>query len=322
MFVAAKPAPKPTPSPAPAATPTPAPKPAIPTIVVFPFQTSTDLKPDTGTRAAQLFAQQMNGAGGIDAISAASTIARSDYLNYARKLQADYYLMGYMTPLGAGVSLVEQLVSTGSGTIVYGTTAQIDSFDDASAQAIQIHGAVLSMEQSEADRYNSAQAESTTTPAPANQANLSKGFADIAGLFKHKAATPKPAATTKPSKGVLVVRAGGSVPASDLTRATTVLYSGLSSHFNAKMSSVAATDLTRQADSICGTSRDNTIATGNLSAISSRHGLGTRTQWTFRLDVYTCFGAKLASTPGTGDTLDDAVRSAVDAYATAHPENS
>src|SRR5689334_24844697 len=41
-------------------------------------------------------------------------------------------------------------------------------------------------------------------------------------------------------------------------------------------------------------SRNNTIATGTASAQSKHHGLGSRVEWTFVLDVYTCWGAKLA----------------------------
>ena len=292
-------------------------------VVIFPFQTSSDLKADTGSRAAQLFVQQMNAAGGIDAINAPANVHRSDYLTYARKLQADYYVMGYMTPLGTGVSLVEQVVSTESGTIVYGTTAQINSFEDASSQAIQIHGAIAGMEQSDADRYAAAQAESTTTPAPAaNQANLGKSFSDIAGLFKHRGPTPKPVAISKPAKGVFVVRASGSVPSENLTQATHVLYDAMNAHFVAHMASVAPANVAGAADTICGTSRDNTVASGSLSAKILRHGITSRTQWTFTLDVYTCFGAKLTENAGEADSLDGAVKAAVEAYASSHPQNA
>ena len=334
-----------TPTPKPTATPTPTPKTsatatakaastaspaasapqrsAIPMVVVFPFQTSSELKPDTGGRAAQLFVQQINGAGGIDAINGAPNIQRTGYLSYAQKLQADYYVTGYMTPLGAGVSLVEQVVSTQDGTIVYGNTAQIDSFDDASAQAIQIHGFILSQEQADADRYAAAQAESTASAPPSgNQANFSKGISDIAGLFKRRGQTPKPVAVVKPAKGVLVVHASGSVPEDDLNRATSVLYTNLNTHFNAHMTTAQPANVSTAADGICGASRDNTIATGSLSATVARHGLTSRTQWTFKLDTYTCFGAKLTENAAVSDSLDGAVKAAVEAYAAAHPENT
>lgn len=326
-LVAAAPPPKATPKPVP--TPSHAAAPAatanpIPMIVVFPFQTSSDLKADTGQRAAQLFVDQINQAGGLDAILSSSNTARSQYLDYARKLQADFYLTGYMTPLGNGVSLVEQVVSTQSGTIVYGSTAQIDSFEDASSQAIQIHGAILSMEQDAAGRYSSEQGTTTSTPAPAatNQANIGKGFSDIAGLFKHHAAaTAKPVAIQKPAKGIYLVRVTGSVPQNNLNSATSVLYNSLNQHFNVQMTSASSANVAKEADGICGSRRDNTVVTGTLSAATSKHGLGSRTQWTFSLDVYTCFGAKLAQSGGEGDSLEAAVKAAADAYATSHPQN-
>jgi hypothetical protein len=51
------------------------------------------------------------------------------------------------------------------------------------------------------------------------------------------------------------------------------------------------------------------------------HTLGNRTQWTFNLDVYTCWGAKLAEHSATANSVNDAVSSAVAAYAQAHPQN-
>jgi hypothetical protein len=59
---AAKPTPAPKPSPTPVSVPTATPVPprALPLVVVFPFDTSTDIKPGTGQNAAQLFTQQMN----------------------------------------------------------------------------------------------------------------------------------------------------------------------------------------------------------------------------------------------------------------------
>lgn len=326
-LVAAAP-PKATPSPAPTVAPAPAATPQaaahLPLVVVYPFDTSTDIKADVGQRAAQLFVQQMNGAGGIDTILAPSAVKATDYLVNARKLNADYYVSGYMTPLGDGVSLVEHVVSTQSGTITYGATAQIASFEDATSQAITIHDAIEERERSISAAYAAAQAESTATPAPKqNQANLSQGFSDIAGLFKHhgKESTAPAAAVVKPSKGILVVHVNGRLPAADLNKATTALFSALNTRYNARMSSAAGQNVAKEADGICGTDRNNTIATGVASAQTQRHGLGTRTQWTFVLDVYTCWGAKLAEHSATSGSLSTAVSDAVSQYAKASPQN-
>lgn len=320
--------PRPTPAPKPTATPTPASVPAqvnsLPIIVVFPFGTSNDISAADGETAANLFVQVMNSAGGLDAIGAPSTIKHENYLSYARGVNADYYVTGYMTPLGEGVSLVEQVVSTNSGTMIFGQTAQIDSFQDASSQAITVHDGIVAQEQAFKAQYQSAQATATPAPAATNQANLTKGLSDIAGLFKRKgkSSPTKTVAIQKPDKGILVAHVNGSVPQNNLTSATSELYSALNGYYNTRMTNASGLDLNKQADGICGRDRNNTIATGTLSAKSTRHGLGSRTEWTFNLDVYTCWGAKLATQSATAGSLKDAVASAVAAYAQAHPQNS
>lgn len=314
------PSPKPTPSKAPSTTP--AATKALPLVVIFPFDASSDIKAGTGQAAAQLFMQQMNADGGIDTIEAPGTVKRADYLTYARSVNANYYVAGYMTPLGSGVSLVEQVVSTRSGTIVYGQTAQIESFQDATAQATMIHDGVVALEKSLSDAYSSASAQATSTPQPtSNQANLTQGIAGLAGLFKHKGKeTPSPVAV-KPAKGILVAHIGGTLPADDLSKGTGELYSALNTHYNVRMTNALAQNISRQADGICGADRNNTIATGTASAQVTRHGLGSRAEYTFVLQVYTCFGAKLAEHTGTGGSLATAVRTAVESYVSSHPQN-
>lgn len=313
---------RPTPTPSPRPTPTAAPQQALPLVVVFPFDISSDLKAGTGASAAQVFAQQMNNDGGIDAITGPSTIKRPDYAKYASSVNALYYVAGYMTPLGNGVSLVEQVVATRSGTIVFGQTAQIESIEDASAQAAYIHDGILAREKQLADAYTAAQAQATPTPEGGNQADLGKGLAGIKGLFKHNKATATPAPVVhKPSKGVLVAHVEGSLPASDLTKATSELYTALNQRYNVKMTSASGSNLAKTADALCGADRNNTIATGNASASVQRRTFGSHAQYTFVLQVYTCFGAKLAEGTGTADSLSEAVQKAVTAYASEHPEN-
>ena len=318
---AGRPTPKPSPTPAPTPTTTPAPQKALPMVVVYPFDASTDIKPGTGDAAAQLFTQQMNTDGGVDTIQGPGSVKRSDYLKYARSINADYYVSGYMTPLGDGVSVVEQVVSATSGTIVFGQTAQIESFQDATAQATLIRDGIVSRERQISEAYQSAQAQATSTPMPSNQANLGEGIKGLAGLFKkHAKETPAPA-SAKPSKGILVVRVGGALPSSDLAKATNELYSALGLHYNTRMTSAAPQNLAKEADGICGTDRNNTIAAGTATAKVVHHGLGSHAQYTFVLGVYTCFGAKLAESTGTGDSMASAVRSAVADYVTTHPSN-
>jgi hypothetical protein len=290
-------------------------------VVVYPFDFSTDLRADTGTRAAQLYVSAMNSAGGVDALQAPATVKRADYLTYARSLSAAYYVSGYMTPLGGGVSLVEQVVDTSSGTIIMGMTAQIQSFEDAASQANAIRDGIVQREQSKAMAF--AQSTATATPAPlaSNQANIGGG---IASLFKHRPrATPDARLTPvpKPAKGIFVVHVSGSANAAQLDQATSALLSALSQRYVTRPAN-ASGDAAKLADAICGTDRNNTVATGALSGKSVRHGLFGRTQYTFVLSVYTCFGAKLAETSADGDTVQNAVSSAVASYAADHPQNT
>jgi len=313
------PAPKPTATPIPTPAPTAAPR--LPLVVVYPFDFSSDLHADTGTKAAQLYVAEMNAAGGVDALQAPPTIKRADFLTYAKSLSAAYYVSGYMTPLGGGVSLVEQVVDTVTGTIILAATAQIQSFEDATSQAVIIRDGIVQREQSRAQAFEQSSAQATPAPLPSNQANIGAG---IASLFKHRARqTPDAHATAvvKPSKGIFVSRVNGGTNAGQSSEATSALYSALNQLYNARMTNVSG-DLSKQANAICGSDRNNTVAGGVLSSKSVRHGFFGRMQYTFVFDVYTCFGAKLAETTADADSIGSAVTAAVAAYATGHPQNS
>ncbi len=318
IAAAPPPAPKATPTPLPVALPSAAPK--LPLVVVYPFDFSTDMRSDTGTRTAQLFISQMNAAGGVDALQGPPAVKRASYLDYAKSLTAAYYVAGYMTPLGSGVSLVEQVVDTSTGTIILAATAQIQNFEDATSQAITIRDGIVAREQSKAQAFSESSAEATPAPLASNQANIGGG---IAGLFKRRPRqTPDPHVTAivKPAKGIFVVRAGGS-PGTALNEATGALYSALNQHY-ATRNTNSGGDAARSANAICGADRNNTVATGTLSSKSVRHGFFNRTQYSFMLDVYTCFGARLAETSGDGDSVQSAVSAAVAAYVADHPLNN
>lgn len=279
------------------------------------------MRADTGVKTAQLYISQMNAAGGLDALQAPATIKRANYLEYARSLTADYYVSGYMTPLGSGVSLVEQVVDTSTGTIILGATAQIQSFEDATAQAIGIRDGIVAREQSKAQAFAEASAQATPAPLASNQANIGGG---IASLFKRRGRQtpdPHPSAVIKPAKGIFVVRVGGSPSAALLNEATSALYAALNQRYVAHNTNTGG-DAAKLANTICGADRNNTVATGTLTSKSVRRGLFRRTQYSFVFDVYTCFGAKLAETSAEGDSVQSAVSGAVAAYAADHPQNS
>ncbi len=308
-----------TPVPAPSATPSMAPTSAVPTVVVFPFGISSNIKAGSGEQAAQLFAQVMRQAGGLTVINSGSGIARIDFQTSAKKLQADYYISGYMTLLGDSVSLVEQLVDVASGVVIFARTAQISDVNDATAQAQAIHDTIILRETSfQASLSQAAAPAATPTPLPNNQANLGQLFKRRA----HAVAAPVAPAVLKPAKGIFVTRISGPLTDAEITAGTAALRSALDANFDVRTATELSGDLPRGADKICGINRDNTIASGAASTSSVKSGFFRKVQYAFDLRVYSCFGSVLSQTSGTGATLTAAIRSAVGAYVTAHPRNS
>ncbi len=111
------------------------------------------------------------------------------------------------------------------------------------------------------------------------------------------------------------VAPSGYVAPSDLANATHELYFALGKHYNAQLTGVTSNPA-QSTDQICGADRNNTVATGTLTPPPARSKTTT-----FKLIIYTCFGATLDSEVGTGSSIANAVNAAVTAYAKAHPEN-
>lgn len=315
-----------TPPPPPPPTPAPPLAGQNPSVVVYPFDVQTGADPKIGIAIAQILGQEMVAAGGINVPPVPQGVKRSDFLQYAHNANADFYISGYVTPVGDSAAVVEQVVSVESGVILFSQTAQVSSVADVASQSLLARSQILAFV---GRGTQTVQAQSTNTPAPTstNGAQVPlKGIASIVdSVFKHGhgSRTPTPGPTTKPPRGVIVapVGASGYVAAADLTNATHELYFALNRAFTTTMTSasVAPADVGRYADQICGENRDNTIASGTVQVAPAHHG---KQDVTFTLAVYTCFGAALEHETGKGSSIKSAVDAAVAEYATAHPDNS
>lgn len=315
-----------TPPPPPPPTPGPSLAGQNPSVVVYPFDVQTGADPKIGIAIAQILGQEMVAAGGINVPPVPQGVKRADFLQYAHDANADFYISGYVTPVGDSAAVVEQVVSVESGVILFSQTAQVSSVADVASQSLLARSQILAFV---GRGTQTVQTQSTNTPAPTstNGAQVPlKGIASIVdSVFKHGhgSRTPTPGPTTKPPRGVIVapVGASGYVAAADLTDATHELYFALNRAFTTTMStaSVAPADVGRYADQICGANRDNTIASGTVLVAPAHHG---KQDVTFNLAVYTCFGAALEHEVGKGSSIKSAVDAAVAAYATAHPDNS
>lgn len=172
-----------------------------PLVVVYPFtaQGST-IDKEASSRLATIIASQMANTKLVTVLPPPPGTERKDYLNAARELHADYYVSGFIAPLGSGVSVVEQVVSTGSGTVAYGTSVQLQTYADAAGQGDQLATLVAQLaNRSLAAIPTAPPAAAAATPPPAEG-----GQANLGGLFRRKktaqpavaaTAAPKPAAT-------------------------------------------------------------------------------------------------------------------------------
>ena len=322
----------PTPAPRPAAKATVAPSPSAtpfvsraPSVVVYPFETPSDVKSSVGLGIAQIFSQVFVNSANLTVLSIGQGIKRSDYQTNARAKKADYYIAGYVQPIGQEAAVVAQLVSVSSGTAVYSQTAQVTSVQDVASQALTFDSIIQQLEHR--DEVN-IQNEGSATPAPqaTNGANMKiSGITGaVSSIFKGKGkgsqATPAPA-VVRPSRGVIVARINGNAPGGDLTDGTNDLVASFNTRYNAKAATIAPANVAKSTDTVCGTQRNNTVSSGTLNVHREGSGFGAHNVYDFTLHVYTCFGAELYTTTTTDRTIAKVIDAAVAAYAKDHPDN-
>jgi len=176
---------------------------AAPVTVVYPFTVSGNADPEAGGRIAILFATELAQSGGITVKPATPGTDRTHYLQAAQALGADYYVTGYLTPLGDEVSLVDQIVSTYSGIVVWSNTTQIKTYAEASGQADLIRAAIIRHAGRTLAALDEPAAVPSSTPPPPSSP---KNSGNLSTLFSRKPkATPAPAAapaaSAAPSSG-------------------------------------------------------------------------------------------------------------------------
>lgn len=327
-------APSGSPARAGAPTPTPVPLPTssaaaplfAPAVLVYPFEVGGDLKADAGAAIAQIFDQQLVASGGLSVLPTPNGVKRKDFLTNARGLKADYYISGYLTPVGDGAALVMQLVSVQSGIMVYTKTSQVFTAQDASAQAF-VAREVMFARSGVGSVANDDTQNSTPAPTASQGASVSLGgLGSIFGLFHHnKNAKPGPstvvAEAEKPSRVAIVAGVVGAAPSTALAEAGGLLRPALDRYFKTATASAPIED-GKNASAICGSNRNATVTGGMLTQEHSG-GFRSRTTDSFTLIVYTCFGAQLyKGEPAKAGSVKGAIDAAVDAYAKDHPGNA
>jgi hypothetical protein len=319
-----------TPTPHPnLATPPPLARPSIqfpsldPTVLIYPFDTEAGYDAKAGTQIANIFSQEFAQTGHMKLLPIPANVVRANYLTNAQSDRADYYVSGYVTPIGNGASVVVQVVSVRDGVIVFEQTSQLYGINDAEALALTTHDAILELAGVD---VNLDTAQTTATAAPSSGPTNGASF-NLGNLFSHHRAVSRVAATptprSKPERGVILVAVhGADMPASQVDRATSLLMHDLATHFTVRYGGTAPENLDASATTLCGSDRDNTIATGTLAQERVSHLLGSRQRSVFTLQIWTCFGDVLYHTTKTDFDVAKAISEAVAAYVSDHPENS
>jgi len=163
-----------------------------PVLLVYSFTVNGDAQKESGARLAVLIGTQIAELGGVTVKPGPPGTQRTDFLTTARSANADYYLSGYVTPIGDEVTVVEQLVSVQTGIIAYSNTAQIKTYAEAAGQGDILRTALLRHQGRNIAAYEQFATPSPATPAPASTNDSSK--ANLGNLFKKKKAASKPQA--------------------------------------------------------------------------------------------------------------------------------
>ncbi len=114
-----------------------------PVVVVYPLTSTGGTPAEVGGNIAILLSTKLEQLGGLTVKPYTPGTDRPQYLSAALAIGADYYITGFLTPVGSDVSLITQVVSTHSGSIVYSTTQVVRTYGDVVAQVDDLRTAIL-----------------------------------------------------------------------------------------------------------------------------------------------------------------------------------
>jgi hypothetical protein len=171
-----------------------------PSVIVFPFQASAALSRDVELRIVTVLGNQLALDGRLHVLPADPDVERTAYLASARKAGASYYVTGFLTPLGDGASLIEQLVSTQSGAVVFSSSGQINTLSDVSAQGDVMRIAIENRENQGYPTFsNEPAAGGSSQSGQAHPLASQAPEANIGGLFHRKKPAPTPTPSPAPA---------------------------------------------------------------------------------------------------------------------------
>jgi len=288
-----------------------------PIVVVYPLTTTggTDTR-EVGASIATALSQRLAQLGGLDIVPATPGTARTNYLTAAVAESADYYVTGYATPLGSDISLVEQVVSTHSGSVVFSQTALAKNYDEAVEPAADLRSAILN-HAGRGFAALSAPPPPTATPEPAPS---NGGAFDIGKVLHRKrrdAASPKPAvvalAPATPAPDALALATDGDANPTERAYASATLIADLKASGRSTVPvTFGAGELVANVKSICR----STAQTSRFYASSLSISRSAVPHVRYDLSIFDCADAQLKTirtdVPSpANEPLDEAIRTAV-----------
>ena len=190
-----------------------------PTVIVYPFTANgSQIDREASSRLATIIATQMANTGNVRVIPPPPGIERKDFLAVARTNGCDYYVAGFISSLGDGVSVVEQVVSTTTGIVVYSNTAQLNTYADAAGQGDDIATFVT--------RHANRAYASIGTPPPAASPSAqptSEASTNLGKLFSRLKKSPKATAAPAPAASSAAAALVNTTPAPQPSAAVVAL---------------------------------------------------------------------------------------------------
>lgn len=247
--------------------------PEMPVVVVYPLTTTGEAgATDTGSNIGTAISNKLVQLGGLTVKPFIAGTARAQYLTAADSQGADYYITGYVTPLGSEVSVVEQVVSTRSGSIVFSTTAFARTYADAIGPAVTLREAILRHAGRGMAYLNAPPPTASPEPiANAGGVNITKAFGR-----RRKGAAPAASASPAPqTAGTSASPAAAASPAASASSAAASVALGTASQAKSLVVATAGT----------GEATARTYASTSLGRALAQRGVTTATLMVSAADV-------------------------------------
>lgn len=186
-----------------------------PVVIVYPLTGTGGTPADVGGNVALLLSTKLAQLGGITVKPYTPGTQRPQYLQAAIDGGADYYITGYLTPVGPDVSLITQIVSTHSGSIAFSSTSIVRTYGDVIGQADTLREAILR----HAGRGFPAveQPAPVPTDTPEGSGGKGGGVNLSKALARHARNQPSPSPAASSSVGSVALGTPPSAPAAGPT---------------------------------------------------------------------------------------------------------